>query len=100
MRALLEDAVRNSKEKISPNVLVALAAVVDKKHTGKGLSFEIVNTMKGLAAKRGLSLLIVPVRPTLKHQYPLIPLPEYADGKRDDGLPFEPWLRVHKKQGG
>jgi len=100
MRVILEQAVQNKIKNIKPNILIALAAVVAEKHRGRGLSFAIVKAMKKLAAERNLSLLLVPVRPTLKHQYPLIPLPEYADWKRDDGLPFDPWLRVHKKLGG
>lgn len=100
MRIIIEQAVQNKIKGMKPNILIALAAVVADNHRDKGLSFEIVKAMKKLAAKRHLSLLLVPVRPTLKYKYPLIPLAEYVEWKRDDGLPFDPWLRVHKKLGG
>jgi hypothetical protein len=43
--------------------------------------------------------MIAPVRPTLKESYPLTPMERYARWKRADGLPFDPWLRVHGRLG-
>jgi hypothetical protein len=37
------------------------------------------------------------VRPTLKERYPLVDADRYARWVRDDGLPFDPWLRVHAR---
>jgi hypothetical protein len=42
---------------------------------------------------------IAPVLPNWKHRFPLIPIEEYAQWKRDDGLPFDPWIRVHHRLG-
>jgi hypothetical protein len=42
---------------------------------------------------------VAPVRPSWKDRYPLIPIDEYAQWRRDDGLPFDPWLRVHARLG-
>jgi hypothetical protein len=55
--------------------------------------------MKLLARAAGLASLIAPVRPSLKAKYPLIPIDDYAMWRRDDGLFFDPWLRVHERIG-
>jgi hypothetical protein len=47
----------------------------------------------------GFRSLIAPVRPTWKERYPLIPLERYARWTREDGLPFDPWIRVHARLG-
>jgi len=41
-----------------------------------------------------------PLRPTRKHLYPLFSIEEYASWVRDDGLPFDPWVRLHVRAGG
>ena len=43
--------------------------------------------------------MIAPVRPTWKDRYPLIPMERYAAWRRGDGLPFDPWLRLHERLG-
>lgn len=55
--------------------------------------------MADLARFAGLAPLVVPLRPNRKEQYPLIPIEEYASWRRADGLPFDPWLRVHVRMG-
>ena len=37
------------------------------------------------------------MRPSWKERSPLIPIEEYTMWSRDDGLPFDPWLRVHAR---
>jgi hypothetical protein len=100
LKTLVENGVEIKKKEVKPNILLALAAVVRQNHKGEGLSFEVVKAMKGLAKSKKIDILIVPVRPTLKFQYPLIPIENYARWKREDGLSFDPWLRVHDKLGG
>lgn len=82
-----------------PDVLSALVAVVDRDHRGEGLSRLLVEAMRELAGRAGYSSLIAPVRPTWKDRYPLVPLERYAWWTREDGLPFDPWLRVHARLG-
>jgi hypothetical protein len=82
-----------------PDVLSALVAVVDRRRQGEGLSRVLVQAMVDIAGREGFESLIAPVRPTLKDRYPLIPLDRYAVWTRDDGLPFDPWLRVHARLG-
>src|SRR4029078_11862711 len=43
--------------------------------------------------------LIAPVRPSWKERYPLAPIERYAAWTRDDGLAFDPWMRVHARLG-
>ena len=44
--------------------------------------------------------MIAPVRPSWKERYPLTPIERYASWRRDDGLAFDPWIRVHERIGG
>lgn len=80
-----------------PNVLCAL---VPKKHQGRGISPYILHGMKAIAKKHGFISLIAPVYPHHKSRYPLVPMERYAQWKREDGLPYDPWIRVHWRLGG
>ena len=55
----------------------------------------MLNIMKDIAKANGLANIALPVRPTFKCNYPLIPIEDYIKWQNDDGLPFDPWLRVH-----
>jgi hypothetical protein len=59
----------------------------------------MLRAMAGLAAGAGLAHLIAPVRPNLKERYPTIPIGRYASWTREDGTPFDPWIRVHTRLG-
>lgn len=83
-----------------PTALSALAAEVDPDFQGYGLSRYLISTMVSLARAAGLAPLVAPVRPTLKDRYPLISIERYAAWRREDGLPFDPWIRVHARLGG
>jgi hypothetical protein len=101
---LLDDVIRRgliALEEGRPwTALSALAAMVPDKHQKRGLSTEIIRAMRSLAAQHGLGSVVVPTGPTLKHLYPLTPMDRYAKWKREDGSPFDPWIRVHWKLGG
>jgi GNAT superfamily N-acetyltransferase len=77
------------------DVLSALVAIVDPGRQGEGLSALLIEEMKRVARDHGYSALIAPVRPTWKERFPLIPMDEYADWRRADGLLYDPWLRLH-----
>jgi GNAT superfamily N-acetyltransferase len=87
-------------ERPEPDVLSALVAVVDRGRRGEGLSRLLIEAMRNLAVRAGYRSLIAPVRPTWKDRYPLIALERYARWTRDDGLPFDPWIRLHARLGG
>ena len=92
----IETVIEDNKK---PNTLCGLAVVISKEHLGKGISSEIINNLKKLAKSYGYSNLILPVRPTLKSQYPTISMDNYIKWEKDN-LPFDPWLRIHIKIGG
>jgi GNAT superfamily N-acetyltransferase len=83
----------------APTVASALLATVAPGYQGRGLSGVVLRAMRDVAAGREFAALIAPVRPTLKDRYPLTPMERYARWRREDGLPFDPWIRVHRRLG-
>jgi hypothetical protein len=77
--------------------LSALAAEVDPGYQGIGLSALVIEAMALVARSAALAPLVAPVRPRWKERYPLIPIERYAAWQREDGLPFDPWIRVHAR---
>jgi GNAT superfamily N-acetyltransferase len=82
-----------------PSSLCAISAGIVPSHRGSGLAGAILKRMAGLAAAHGLDELIAPVRPTWKERYPLTPIERYMLWRREDGLPYDPWLRTHERVG-
>ena len=93
-------AVAQYDQGVAPNTLCALQAIVTEGNRGKGLASMLLDCMRDLGVRQGFGALVAPVRPTSKHLYPLIPMERYAAWTRDDGLPFDPWIRVHARVGG
>jgi hypothetical protein len=83
----------------APTALCALAVQIPERHQGQGHSATMLRAMTAIAARHGLGALIAPVRPSQKERYPLVPIERYAAWRRDDGLPFDAWLRVHARLG-
>jgi GNAT superfamily N-acetyltransferase len=83
-----------------PNVLSALQIMVAPGRQGQGLSRRMVERMAELARAEGYRALIAPVRPSLKHRYPLVPIERYVTWRRPDGSHLDPWLRTHERLGG
>jgi GNAT superfamily N-acetyltransferase len=77
----------------------AIAITIGVEHRGKGLSTTLLDGMRRAVAARGLADLVAPVRPSLKHRYPLVPAKRYVEWRRDDGMLLDPWLRVHERAG-
>ena len=98
MPASWREALRTGFGDGEPDRLCALAILVDPNHQRRGLSRLMLEHMRGLAYERGWEL-VAPVRPSLKHRYPLIPMDRYVEWRRDDGLLFDPWLRAHERLG-
>jgi GNAT superfamily N-acetyltransferase len=82
------------------NLVSALEITVRPDLQGHGLSALMLEAMRGNAAKLGFASLVAPVRPSAKHRHPHMPIDQYAAWSRDDGLPHDPWLRVHVRAGG
>ena len=85
---------------IEPDTLGAIMIVTDPARRGDRLGGLMVEAMRTSARLRGLRALIACVRPTLLERYPLTPIDEYAEWTREDGLPFDPWIRIHVRLGG
>jgi hypothetical protein len=66
---------------------------------GGGLSGAMVGAMRAGAKAAGYRAVIANVQPTWKTRYPLIPIESYARWTREDGLPFDPWIRLHARLG-
>jgi GNAT superfamily N-acetyltransferase len=98
MPASWRDALRSGFERGSADRLCALAILIDPDRQRRGLSHLMLEHMRGLAFERDWDL-VAPVRPSLKHRYPLTPIERYVEWRRDDGLLFDPWLRAHERLG-
>jgi hypothetical protein len=83
-----------------PTALCALAAEVRPRFQGGGLANAMLDVMADLGREAGLSHLIAPVRPSFKDRYPIIPIEQYITWRRQDGEPFDPWIRIHTRRGG
>lgn len=96
----LEQAFADKAAGRTPTIASALYIAVSAHHQGAGVSNRMAQALLTTAADHGLNALVAPLRPTLKHRYPLIPMAEYATWTREvDGLAFDPWLRVHQRLG-
>lgn len=77
----------------------ALEIMVAPLLQGQGISQHMLKIMRAHAAGRGFDDLYAPLRPTMKDREPETPFAEYCARRRDDGLPFDPWVRVHVRAG-
>lgn len=82
-----------------PTLVSALEIAIDPAHQGAGRSRLLVEAMLGATRRRGLTDLVAPIRPSGKATEPDTPMAEYALRRRPDGLPADPWLRVHARLG-
>jgi hypothetical protein len=96
---VLERGMKDLEVGRTPTVVSALLAIVSDAQRGRGVSGVVLNAMKTVAAENGLAALIAPVHPTIKERYPLTSMERYVRWERADGLPFDPWLRVHRRLG-
>jgi hypothetical protein len=83
-----------------PNTLGAMQIVTDPAIRGGGHSGTMLLAMRGAARRAGYGAVIACVRPTLKPRYPITSIERYAYWTREDGLPFDPWIRLHARLGG
>ncbi|GHE57270.1 N-acetyltransferase [Streptomyces capitiformicae] len=80
--------------------LCALEVAVIPGYQARNLSGHTLRALFDHARGKGFRNLVVPVRPNGKHRRPELPLAEYVALRRPDGLPEDPWLRVHARAGG
>jgi hypothetical protein len=82
------------------NTLCAMAVEILPAHQSRRLSVPMLEQMRTIATREGFGAVLAPLRPSWKERYPLTPIERYVAWTRDDGLPFDPWLRVHARIGG
>ncbi len=95
-----ERAVADLTARRDPTTLGAIQIVVAPGHQGRGLAGATLDEMRATGRRHGLTALIACVRPTDKARYPLMPIEDYAAWRRSDGLPADPWIRIHVRAGG
>ncbi|CAM3329172.1 hypothetical protein [Stackebrandtia soli] len=82
-----------------PTAVSVMAAAVAPAYDKRGLATQVLDALRTRAVEQGIRQVVAPVRPTLKHRYPLQSIAEYASWVRDDGLAFDPWIRTHQRMG-
>lgn len=95
----LAKAFADREAGLTPNALCGLQIGIAPAARGQGVSGRMIGAMKQMAREAGFRQLILPIRPTLKHRYPLIPMEDYIGWKNAVGEPFDPWLRAHVRSG-
>jgi hypothetical protein len=88
------------KSGLKSNLLIAVQILINPKYQSHGISYEMLDIMKDIARTNEIDNIALPVRPTLKCNYPLIKIDDYISWKNKEGLAFDPWIRVHLKAGG
>ncbi len=98
--AILERGVADAERGREPTAVSLLEATVRPDQQGHGLSAELLMAARRTVAGQGLPDLFGPVRPSGKSAEPRTSIGAYVARRRADGLPADPWLRVHVRLGG
>ena len=83
----------------TPDAISAIEIAIRPDHQGRASRHRCSCAMRDNAARHGFAELVAPVRPSGKEDVHE-PMATYAFRTRDDGLPVDPWLRVHVRAGG
>lgn len=92
--------MRDHADGNEPDTVSALEISIDERYVGRGLSAKMLAALREAVITAGFRNMVAPVRPNHKHRYPRMPMAEYVRATRADGLPSDPWLRVHVRAGG
>lgn len=82
-----------------PDTVSMIAILVNARHRGRGLATTMLAALRDNVRKQGFGQLVAPLRPVGKLREPDTPMIEYAFRTGDDGLPTDPWIRVHVRAG-
>jgi GNAT superfamily N-acetyltransferase len=82
-----------------PTAVSALEITVLPPYRGRGISQLMLAAMIANMWERGFGDLYAPIRPSEKHEEPLVPFAEYVARMRGDGLPHDAWVRAHVRAG-
>ena len=92
-------AHRDQLAGVRPTAVSALEIMVAPRLHGRGISRVMLAALRDNARRLGFSDLYGPLRPTDKHREPLTPFAEYVARRREDGLPYDSWVRTHLRLG-
>lgn len=84
----------------APTAVSALEILIRPDVRGTGHSARMLTALRDNTARLGFTDLVAPIRPSGKHLDPITPIDRYVEQRRADGLPADPWLRVHVRAGG
>ncbi|MFE4052647.1 N-acetyltransferase [Streptomyces sp. YIM B13518] len=85
----------------TPDTVSAIDMTVATGAQRRGIAGRMVSALRDNARAGGFKELVAPARPSAKHLEPDTPMTAYAvRARREDGLPHDPWLRVHARAGG
>lgn len=97
--AVLERSAADAASGARPTAVSLLEARVHPDLQGRGLSAVLLRGGRETVRRNGFADLVAPVRPTGKAAEPRTPMVEHVARRRGDGLPADPWLRVHVRAG-
>jgi hypothetical protein len=97
--AILESCFRDADSGRQPSAATLLEAAIAPARQGGGLSSALLVGVRDRCRELGFGSLFGPVRPSLKSLEPFVSMAEYIERRRPDGLPVDPWLRVHERLG-
>lgn len=95
----LRRALQGRLDGTRPTLVSAIEIAVVKERQGTGLSTLMLEALREQTARLGYAELVAPVRPNGKRDVHE-PMSDHAFRTRADGLPVDPWLRVHVRAGG
>ncbi|MBN1799715.1 MAG: GNAT family N-acetyltransferase [Spirochaetales bacterium] len=91
---LINKGIDDYEKQLKPNCLGGLQVGISKEYQGKGYSKIIINEVLNICKTNGYRYFAIPIRPTYKYRYPLIPMKKYIKWKMETKI-FDPWLRTH-----
>ena len=95
----LERSIEDHESGVPPTALSIMAAAVGNDVTKQGLAGRVLTALSDRAHSAGLSHIIAPLRPTIKHRYPTTPMTTFVSWTRPDRLSIDPWIRAHQRMG-
>jgi GNAT superfamily N-acetyltransferase len=98
-RSALVEAVEDHEQGRRADTFSFMAAAVAKEFDKQGLAARVLEALTERATAAGLTHVVAPIRPTLKHRHPQVAMADYATWKRGDGLSPDPWIRTHQRMG-
>jgi len=95
---MLMKSIQDFELETTPNYLGGLQVIVRQKFQGQGYSKVILSHAKNYVADSHMNNLIIPIRPTKKHEFPSMTMSSYLTYKPKDKL-YDPWIRTHIASG-